>query len=293
LGFYYCQQHCRRGSVGDDGAGKCPRTRAIWSRPAADWASRSRWPPPQTQLAAPVGSFLETNAQTPSNSPVTTSPVFHGPWPGQRKQSTKHKAQRTKNKEQRTNMKQKLSPSRLLPLALAFSLIAAAHSQAAVSIVNFQLTTTSLSFDISGTMPATAPANNRNGFAIINPDFAASPGFALGNFTFADTRSFTGTQALSGILTGNSSGDYALVLFSSPLTAGEAISGTFSATWSTTAFDPAAVTQLNVQWGSTNGSSVGDGVQLALVPVNVPEPSGAALLLTGLAVAAGRRRRLS
>jgi hypothetical protein len=192
-------------------------------------------------------------------------------------------------------MKHKLSPSRLLPLALAFSLIAAAHSQAAVSIVNFQLTATTLSFDISGTMPATAPANNRNGFAIINPDFAASPGFALGNFTSANTRSFTGTQALSGILTGNSSGDYALVLFSSPLTAGEAISGTFSATWSTPAFDPAAVTQLNVQWGSTNGSSVGDGVQLALVPVNapVPEPSGAALLLTGLAVAAGRRRRLS
>jgi hypothetical protein len=190
-----------------------------------------------------------------------------------------------------------MTPKRsLLPLALAFSLIAAAHSEAAVSIVNFQLTTTSLSFDISGTMPAAPPADLAYTFFILNPNPAASPGFALGNFTLASTKSFTGTQSLFGILTGGTSfGDYVAIVFGSDsatvsLTPGQAISGTFSATWSTPVFDPAAVTELDVSWGNAGGSTIGGGVLLA-GSVPVPEPSGAALLLSGLAVAAGRRRR--
>jgi hypothetical protein len=195
-------------------------------------------------------------------------------------------------------MKQTLSLSRILPLALAFSLLAAAQSQAAVVITNLQLTTTSISFDISGTMPTAVPADSPGFIFITNPSLSASPGFALNaNFTPATSGSFSGTQTLmesrEAFLGESSFGDYMAIGFDSELTANEAIMGTFTAAWATPQINPAAVTSLNFYWGaSASNTPPNNGTLLGNFAVGaVPEPTGAALLLTGLAIAAGRRRR--
>lgn len=192
-------------------------------------------------------------------------------------------------------MKQKRSPSRILPLALAFSLLAAAQSQAAVVITNLQLSTTSISFDISGTMPTAVPSLQRDGIFVTNPNIFASPGFALNSsFTVAPSWSFSGSQTLSNVVLGAPSfGDYAVLNWSSPLAANETIMGTVTATWATPLLNPAAVTSVAIYWGSENdvaapntGTLLGNAAVVA-----VPEPTGAALLVCSLAAVAGRRRR--
>jgi hypothetical protein len=193
-------------------------------------------------------------------------------------------------------MKQKRALSRILPLALAFSLLAAAQSQAAVVITNLQLTTTSISFDISGTMPTAVATNNLGTLFIVNPNLSASPGFALNvvGFSNATSSSFSGTQAMRSVappayLGAPHFGDYAGFSLAADLAANETIIGTFTATWATPQMNPAAVTSLDFYWGTDPFGAPNSGTLLGNVAV--PEPSGSALLLCSLAALAGRRRR--
>lgn len=193
--------------------------------------------------------------------------------------------------------------SAVLGLTAAAGLLLAPHrAEAAVVITNLQLTTTSISFDVSGTLPALAavPPTSAQGIFVVNPVLSASPGFALNtDFLFAISASFTGTQVLrtgpagGAILGGPGFGDYGVFNFSADLGGGESLAGTFSATWSAPIMNPAAVTSLGFYWGMASSvSPVGSGTFLGSAAVNaVPESSGAALLAGGLAAAAGRRRR--
>jgi hypothetical protein len=199
-------------------------------------------------------------------------------------------------------MKHNLTRSGFLALALSFSLLAAPQAEAAVVITNLVMTTTSISFDISGTMPTTVPGSSPNVIFFTNPSLSASPGFALNtSFTSTNSASFSGTQPLRSVGGGpaglgfSSFGDYGVFGLQEALTASESLMGTFTATWPTPRLNPAAVTSLDFYWGASNGSShVNTGTFLgsAAVGGSVPEPSGTALLLCGLATVAARRRRL-
>lgn len=167
------------------------------------------------------------------------------------------------------------------------------HAGAAVVVNNLVITGTTISFGISGTLPAGAPAQYRETLYVVNPDPSADPGFALGNFKNASSSSFTGSQPLATstrMLTGGAGfGDYLIINFKNELAAGESISGTFTGTWSSTTFDPSQVSSLNLFWGSDDLSSINTGALLGAVAV--PEVSSVSLLIAGAAVVLPIRRR--
>jgi hypothetical protein len=152
----------------------------------------------------------------------------------------------------------------------------------AINISHFFLTETSVSFDISGTLPAPF-LNNLN---FVNPTVSANPGFALGSFFKASSYSFVGTSYLAeyplwnaeAIQTGNASwGDYFFVSFRNS----QDLLGTITANWSSVAFNPSQVTSLDVYWsdsGSLDPSSITKGTYLTSVQI-VPEPSTTTTLL--------------
>ncbi len=148
-------------------------------------------------------------------------------------------------------------------------------ADAAISITDFDLTETSVSFNISGTIEGTLPAGTRDFLYFFN--LSAPPRFSLGDSLVATSISFTGSQTLSQVSTGVSgSGDYFFLDFQDVFAAGESISGSFTATWSSPAFDPSATDSLNVYWGH-NSTSAASGAFQTSVGV-IPEPSAAALL---------------
>lgn len=175
----------------------------------------------------------------------------------------------------------------------AFLLLALGQMSASaqISVSNFLLTSNSVSFSLSGTLPNPAPQTNPQTLYFVNPNVAASPGFALSTGFFdSSTQSFTGTQALRSIVplaTGNHEyGDYFYVAFENALAVGETIDGIVSATWSAPAFDPAAVASLNLFWGVNDSLPFDPSTQPSLITggtfltsVVVPEPSTYALLL--------------
>jgi hypothetical protein len=177
-------------------------------------------------------------------------------------------------------------------LILTGLLALASASRAAIQINNFQLTPTSVSFDISGTLPATPPGSSRHSLIFSNPSILAYPGFALGEFNTAQSISFSGSQTLGIVSTGGSQfGDYFYAGFVTEnwsnayqFQPGEAINGHLTANWSMPAFDLSATSYLNFYWGDATGSSLQNtGVLLTTVPV--PEPS--ALCLLGLCALVG------
>lgn len=200
------------------------------------------------------------------------------------------------------NKKTGVSIGRSCGVSLLALFLAASVSQAAISITNFNLTTTSFSFDIAGTLPETPPATSPSILYFVNPDVAADPGYALSSGIVAISYEFSGSQPLLEIRNGNSAyGDFSGVYFLNDFAAGESISGTVSATWSITAFDPSQVTSLDVYWGyndalpadpATQPSAITGGTYLTTVST-VPEPSavlliGAGALVLGCRRAAGR-----
>lgn len=171
------------------------------------------------------------------------------------------------------------------------------EADADIVISDFFLTENSLSFIISGTFPSLLPVDNLNALLFVNPDVTADPGFALGNFLSAATFSFSGTQPLRDdepVATGTPSfGDYFFVAFENDFTDGEAILGSLTATWSTTAFDPSQLSMLDVYWGNDdNNGVVGTGIYLT--SVTVPEPSSLCIVaLLGSAIMVRRHARKS
>lgn len=172
---------------------------------------------------------------------------------------------------------------------LTFQLVAAtwlliSKANAAVIVSGFNLTTNSVTFDITGNLPNELPMNSYNILVFANRNTAANPGFSLGNFIGTRDVVFTGTQGLSGrfpVSTGNpQTGDYFYVSFSS-LSSGELINGTLTATWSSNVFDPTEVKIIDVYWGSnlslnqspiTQPSIITGGTLLTTIIVPEPNP---------------------
>ena len=166
----------------------------------------------------------------------------------------------------------------------------------AISITRFILTPTSVSFDISGTMPATRPDGFFDSIFFVNPSPSANPGFALGDFLDAASYSFTGVQQLRAsplpIATGGTFfGDYFYVALRNALSPNEAISGTVSASWSSLAFEVSRVSALNVFWGADSSGSPWTGTVLG--QVSIPEPTCGLLIVVGTVGVASRRKRWS
>lgn len=190
----------------------------------------------------------------------------------------------------------------LASLLFLWTAIFQSDAQAQLTVSNFQLTPTSVVFDLSGTTPTTAPAFAAEALAFVNPDESASPGFALGDFLPSVTNGFSGTQQLfndlsaspGSIFTGGPQfGDYFVVLFENPLTIGEAVDGRVIATWDSPAFDPAAISTLELYWGAEDQLLLTSGVLVDTVVVGVPEPATTTTIWTLLAgIATIRRRRL-
>ena len=188
----------------------------------------------------------------------------------------------------------------ILVAALVF--VAGTSVNAAIVISNFNLTSNSVNFDISGTFSTSTPPNYwKNVLLFVNPSVNANPGFALSSNFASSSYSFTGSKPLTSIKTADTSlaaGDYFTVAFGSDFAVGETINGSVAATWGSTAFNPLAVSSLNVFWGIniittimpvTVTADVDGGRFLTSV---VPEPSSLSLLLAGGAVLmAGRRRK--
>ncbi|QXD31042.1 VPDSG-CTERM sorting domain-containing protein [Candidatus Pelagisphaera phototrophica] len=191
-----------------------------------------------------------------------------------------------------------------------------------MSFTNLQLTDTSFSVVISGNVPDTLPYQSRKLIHITNPNYAANPGFVIGSVgTAASSFSFSGSQIIQGFnLVVEEEANFIYIGFEEVLTVGSALSGTLTGSWSSTAFDPSAVTSLNFYWGqafvlegdapgnsgtflgSASLSAVPDlgSASLSAVPdlgsaslSAVPDTgSTAALLGVGVAALAFARRRL-
>lgn len=189
------------------------------------------------------------------------------------------------------------TPLRMFPtaafLTTAMLLAFAPSSKGAMTVDQFQITSNSIQFHVSGTL-AGPPSLANDVFYIVNNNANASPGFVLADFVNAVTYSFTGSQTLSMARTGTPMfGDYLFFVFATPLASGDVIDGIFTATWSSTVFNPTAATGgTKLYWGTENfdEDSVTSGVLLGDVST-VPEPSGVMLGAIALAMVAGRRKR--
>ena len=173
-------------------------------------------------------------------------------------------------------------------------------SASAVSFTNLQLTDTSFSVVISGNVPDTLPYQSRKLIHITNPNYAANPGFVIGSVgTAASSFSFSGSQIIQGFnLVVEEEANFIYGGFAEELDVGSALSGTLTGSWSSTAFDPSAVTSLNFYWGQsyvTGGDAPGDsGTFLGSASLSAVPDTGstAALLGVGVAALAFARRRL-
>ena len=77
------------------------------------------------------------------------------------------------------------------------------------------------------------------------------------------------------------------------MTQGSDFTGTLTSSWSSTVFDPNAVSELNVYWGYETSNNYTSGSLLGSASSAVPDTgSTAALLGAGVAALAFARRRL-
>ena len=161
-----------------------------------------------------------------------------------------------------------------------------------MSFSNLQLTTTSFSVDIEGTIDVSAPSQRKHMLFIVNPNRFAAPGFAIAVGAVATTGSFSGSPSATSIRTPGS-WDYIDLIFASDLVVGSPLEGTLVGGYSSTTFDPVAVTSLNFYWvfnypDPASGPLLGSA-SLSAVP---DAGSTAALLGAGVVALAFARRRL-
>lgn len=177
-------------------------------------------------------------------------------------------------------------------LTASIGLISAAN---AVVVSDLEITDSTFSVTFSGVLPSSAPSSNPNFILAVNPDQFASPGFAIGDFIDSSSASFTGTQDAGFGRTGGAFwGDYLLLNFTSALSTLEDITGTFSASWGSSVFDPSVVSSLDFYWGSggrfSNPVDTIGGEYLGSARVNGPTSSvpdtGYTALMLGLSLGA-------
>jgi hypothetical protein len=195
------------------------------------------------------------------------------------------------------NILLKVQRVHVIPTITLVGLMAlSSYCDAEIFVDNFHLTESSVSFDIYGTMPANPPGSAQFALLFSNPSILENPGFALGEFITTQDVSFSGSQFVERVATGGTTyGDYFYVFFAKDssgttrsLLPGETISGRLTAEWSEPAFDPSAVNQLNLYWGTDwSGGFANSGV--LLTTVQVPEPSTLCLITLGLLVGVRRR----
>ena len=180
--------------------------------------------------------------------------------------------------------------------ALMEILLFAGEASAAISVSNFQITTTTVSFNISGTLSGPLPLQSARTLFFVNT-VPASPGFVLTPFvSSSSSQIWTGSQILDSsypLFTGSpsfSTGDYFGMAFASNLSVGEIVSGSVFATFASGTFDPTAVSAIELVWGTSgDGSSFSGGSSQTTFAV--PEPSSSMLFgLFGLGLATRRRR---
>jgi len=189
--------------------------------------------------------------------------------------------------------------TRALTAAMALFGSSIGSVNAAISITNFNLSETAVTFDISGTFLSTPPPGMLSCLFFANPNIAADPGFTVSNNLTATSASFSGTQALRGFspsATGaavTNYGDYFLVAFANDFATDEAINGSFSATWGSTTFTPSAVGSLDVYWGGDTSLADLQVIESGslLTTIAVPEPTSALLLGLGSLCLVFRRSR--
>ncbi len=181
--------------------------------------------------------------------------------------------------------------------AMALIASSAGRVDAALSFTNPVMTSTSFSVTVSGTVPAEIGNVSQNSFQDIiyftNRSFSADPGFVVASTSFqeANSATFTGSQALNTVRTGNLfQGDYFFVGFQSGLSGGEAVNGVVTATWLTPVFDDLSPVTIDVYIGSVPGQVSLESPLLGSFLI-VPEPSSAVLVGLACLPAVLRRRR--
>ena len=175
----------------------------------------------------------------------------------------------------------------LLAAAVVFGFLSN-EAGAAVFITDFEVTESSVSFVISGTLEGPLPVATRDFLYFFNP--SAPPKYTLGDNMSATSISFTGSQNLSVVSTGfSSSGDYFFLDFLDVFSVGAVVAGTVTATWSSPALIPSATPNINVYWGHNDTSAASGAFQTSAAIV--PEPSAAAILTVAGALALARRKR--
>jgi hypothetical protein len=191
--------------------------------------------------------------------------------------------------------------------AAACLLVAASLQQqtlAAITISNFEITSNSLTFHVSGTFPNTLPAAQADRLYFVNGfNPGAFPGFVQEQVGGILTSNFTGSaptlpSTYIPIGLGNSAiGDFFVIDFYSDFSAGQTISGTLTASWTTQPFIPAAAPTIDVFWGIGSSSLTAiypDLINSAplLTSISIPEPNSCILSFFSLLLASIRRRKV-
>jgi hypothetical protein len=182
-------------------------------------------------------------------------------------------------------------------VTLAALVLLTGKADAALVISDLNITDNSFSVSFAGTLPSDPTPYGEDAILAVNPDQFATPGFMVGNdFVDSGSHTWSGSQSMTNGRNGGSYyGDYIIFFFDSDLTTNEDITGTFSATWGATNFDPSAVSSLDFYWGTGIGfDEAGDTVDGKFLGSASISDTGstAALLGAGVAALALARRRL-
>jgi len=182
-----------------------------------------------------------------------------------------------------------------LAVVLITKVLCTGGANGALILSNLNISNNSFSVTMSGTLPPNFPSTGSSVILAVNPDQFKDPGFVIGSdFTDSTAADFSGDQkTISGRLGRNTYGDYVLLLFELDLIVGDDLNGSYTASWSSSAFAPSEITSLDFYWGGGDIADSPDAIVngVFLGSVNVPEPSSICLLGCGVCCFASLRRR--